>query len=83
MGFGTDPIIFSLIPFSLGSIEFRVREKFRTLLGPRILSLSTGGGATDREVVEFLRRTFNQATVVDGYGATEVGCTYQSFLGFR
>lgn len=44
----------------------------RGILGGRTKSIGTGGAATSAEVLQFMRECF-ECSVVDGYGATEVG----------
>jgi fatty acid CoA ligase FadD9 len=54
-------------------VEEDVRTRFEKILGDRIRSISFGGAPTSEEVKKWIRATFRNVIVSEGYGATEVG----------
>ena len=47
-------------------------QQYQTVLGGRVKQITAGGAPVSREVVEWLKQCFG-CTVVESYGATEVG----------
>lgn len=48
-------------------------EAIRSLVGGRVRRVVTGGAATSADTMHFLTRVFGKGSVMEGYGATEVG----------
>ncbi|KAH3744291.1 ATP/NADPH-dependent carboxylic acid reductase [Pelomyxa schiedti] len=64
-------------PPSLAEVEARrqsILAEIRSMLGPRITLLGTGGAYTSPEVKDFLKECWgDKVRVVEGYGSTEAG----------
>ncbi len=60
------------MPTTVDSVRKQCLASLRGVLGGRTKSIGTGGASTSPEVLQFMRDCF-ECSVVDGYGATEVG----------
>eukprot|EP01102_Stenamoeba_stenopodia_P008150 TRINITY_DN2316_c0_g1_i4.p1 TRINITY_DN2316_c0_g1~~TRINITY_DN2316_c0_g1_i4.p1 ORF type:complete len:1150 (+),score=238.13 TRINITY_DN2316_c0_g1_i4:315-3764(+) len=55
------------------AIKARLMNEIVLMFGGRIQQLSTGSANVPYKLLSFLRDTFNDASVAEGYGTTEVG----------